>query len=66
MNRQTCSSWVAVTDRMAVGYYVQRRDALDECTGKPIAPRTKAHFRMASRTFFRDCQEWEWFPDGST
>lgn len=31
-------------------------------TGKPISPRTKAHFLMASRTFFRDCQEWEWFP----
>ena len=28
----------------------------------PIAPRTKAHILMASRTFFRDCQEWEWIP----
>ena len=30
--------------------------------GKPIAPRTKAHMLMATRTFFRDCQEWEWIP----
>ena len=60
--RQTCASWVAAVDRMAVGDYVQRRDALGERSGKPIAPRTKAHFLMASRTFFRDCQEWEWFP----
>ena len=28
--------------------------------GAPIAPRTKAHILTASRTFFRDCQEWEW------
>lgn len=60
--RQTCASWVAAVDRMAVGDYVQRRDALGHRTGKPIAPRTKAHMLGASRTFFRDCQEWEWFP----
>ena len=60
--RQTCASWVAAVDRMAVGDYVQRRDALGGRTGKPIAPRTKAHMLMASRTFFRDCHEWEWFP----
>ena len=28
----------------------------------PISPRTKAHILMATRTFFRDGQEWEWFP----
>jgi integrase len=60
--RQTCAAWVAAIDRMAVGDYVQRRDALGDRAGQPIAPRTKAHFLMASRTFFRDCQEWEWFP----
>ena len=25
-----------------------------------ISPRTKAHNLVATRTFFRDCQEWEW------
>lgn len=60
--RQTCASWVAAVDRMAVGDYVQRRDALGGRLGKPISPRTKAHILMATRTFFRDCQEWEWFP----
>lgn len=35
--RQTCASWVAAVDRMAVGDYVQRRDALGERSGKPIA-----------------------------
>jgi integrase len=60
--RQTCASWVAAIDRMSVGDYVQRRDALAGREGTPISPRTKAHTLMASRTFFRDCQEWEWCP----
>lgn len=60
--RQVCAAWVAAVDRMAVGDYVQRRGALVGRVGTPISPRTKAHVLMASRTFFRDCQEWEWFP----
>jgi integrase len=60
--RQTCASWVASVDRMSVGDYVQRREGLAGREGTPISPRTKAHFLMATRTFFRDCQEWEWFP----
>ena len=60
--RQTCAAWVAAVDRMQVGDYVQRRDALGDRCAKPISPRTKAHVLMASRTFFRDCQEWEWLP----
>jgi len=60
--RETCAAWVAAVDRMAVGDYVQRRDHLHGRAGKPVSPRTKAHMLMATRTFFRDCQEWEWFP----
>ena len=60
--RSTCAAWVAAIDRMAVGDYTQRRDHLNGRAGAPIAPRTKAHILMASRTFFRDCQEWEWIP----
>jgi len=60
--RATCAAWVAAIDRMAVGDYVQRRDHLRGRSGTPISPRTKAHILMASRSFFRDCQEWEWFP----
>ena len=60
--RETCAAWVAAVDRMAVGDYVQRHDHLRGRAGKPVAPRTKAHMLMATRTFFRDCQEWEWFP----
>jgi integrase len=60
--RQTCASWVAAVDRLRVGDYVQRHDALGDRAGTPIAARTKAHMLMASRVFFRDCQEWEWIP----
>jgi integrase len=60
--RQTCAAWVAAVDRMTVGDYVQRTDALGGGTGKPVSPRTKAHQLMATRMFFRDCQEWEWIP----
>ena len=60
--RSTCAAWVAAVDRMAVGDYTQRRDGLGDRRGNPIAPRTKAHVLMASRAFFRDCQEWEWIP----
>jgi integrase len=60
--RQTCAAWVAAVDRMSVGDYVQRRDALAKRAVTPISPRTKAHILMATRMFFRDCQEWEWFP----
>jgi integrase len=58
--RTTCAAWVAAVDRMPVGDYVQRRDGLGAREGKPISPRTKSHLLMATRTFFRDCQEWEW------
>jgi integrase len=60
--RQTCAAWVAAVDRMHVGDYVQRREALTSRTGTPISSRTKAHILMGTRTFFRDCQEWEWVP----
>ena len=60
--RQTCAAWVAAVDRMAVGDYVQRRDQRQPRAGQPILPRTKAHILVATRTFFRDCQEWEWIP----
>jgi len=58
--RATCAAWVAAVDRMSIGDWTQRRDSLSDRVGEPISPRTKAHNLMATRTFFRDCQEWEW------
>jgi integrase len=60
--RQTCAAWVAAVDQMAVGDYVQRHDHIQARAGKPILPRSKAHILGATRTFFRDLQEWEWIP----
>ena len=58
--RQTCAAWVAAVDRMAVGDYVQRYDHIQARAGKPVLPRSKAHILGATRTFFRDLQEWGW------
>ena len=58
--RQTCAAWVAAVDRMAVGDYVQRHDHIQARAGEPVLPRSKAHILGATRTFFRDLQEWDW------
>jgi integrase len=60
--RATCAAWVAAVDRMSDGDWVQRHDGLGARVGEPISPRTKAQNLVAARTFFRDCQEWEWIP----
>jgi integrase len=60
--RQTCAAWVAALDRMKVGDYVQRTAGLTDRLGKPLEAPTKAAQLTAVRTFFRDCQEWEWLP----
>lgn len=60
--RQTCAAWVAAVDRLCVGDYVQCRERLTARVGAPLSAGTKAHILMASRIFFRDCQEWEWLP----
>jgi integrase len=58
--RQTCAAWVAKVDRLTIGEYVQRESGLSKRDGEPVSPRTKAEYMTATRTFFRDCQEWEW------
>ena len=60
--RQTCAAWVAALDRMSVGDYAQRTAGLAGRIGKPLQASTKAAQLSAVRTFFRDCQEWEWLP----
>jgi integrase len=60
--RQTCAAWVAALDRMRVGDYVQRTAGLKDRLGKPLEPAAKATQLSAVRTFFRDCQEWDWLP----
>jgi integrase len=61
-NRELCAAYLAQVERMRVGDYVQRRDAFGGRFGRPLSARTKAGYIVAVRTFFHDCQEWEWIP----
>ena len=47
---------------MSVGDHVQRTAGLRDRIGQPLAAGSKAAQIAALRTFFRDCQEWEWLP----
>ncbi|MGW0570315.1 tyrosine-type recombinase/integrase [Streptomyces tauricus] len=60
--RQSCATWIAALDRMKVGDFVERTAGLKGRVGKPLEASTKATQLAALRTFFRDCQEWEWLP----
>jgi integrase len=60
--RQTCAAWVAAVDRMSSGDYTQWRGGMGDRAGKPLMPKTKSSYLRVARTFFRDCQEWEWIP----
>lgn len=60
--QQTCAAWIAAVDRMSIGDYAQRTAALGDRIGKPLQASAKAAQLSAVRTFFRDCQEWEWLP----
>jgi integrase len=55
--RETCAAWVT---RTSVGDYAQRRVGLAGRGGRRLAPATVAGYIGATRTFFRDCQEWSW------
>jgi integrase len=60
--RQTCAAWIAAVNQMSVGDYAQRTAGLGDRIGKPLQASAKAAQLSAVRTFFRDCQEWEWLP----
>jgi integrase len=61
--RQLCARAVAAIDRMHVGDYVARRDALEPGRiGMPLSARSKDNYLGMLRQFFRDCAEWGWIP----
>lgn len=60
--RQTCATWIAALERMHCGDFVQRTASLGDRLGQPLTAASKAGQITALRTFFRDCQEWEWLP----
>lgn len=61
-SRELCAAYIAVVERMCVGDYAQRRAPLGSRIGRPLSARTKAGYIVVIRTFFHDCQEWEWIP----
>jgi hypothetical protein len=64
--RQTWAAWIAAVDRMRVGDHAQWWVGQRARLGKPLSPKTKRSYLRIARTFFRDCQYWEWIRAGST
>lgn len=60
--RETAAAYVAVVERMAVGQWALPNARHKGRVGQPIVPSAKASHLTAVRTFFRDGQEWGWFP----
>ena len=60
--RQTCAAWAAAVDRIVVGEHSQWQAGQRARLGKPLSPKTKRSYLRVARTFFRDCQDWEWMP----
>lgn len=62
-SREIAADFVAAVDRWKVGDWgADAKHLKDSILGKPLAPRTKAYILATVRSFFRDCQEWEWIP----
>ncbi|MFG2979593.1 tyrosine-type recombinase/integrase [Streptomyces sp. NPDC048331] len=62
--RQTCASWVAAVDRMAVGDFSQWTHGMrsQDRIGKPLTAQSKSGYLKVPRAFFRDLHEWELVP----
>jgi len=59
--RELAAEYVAAVTRMRVGDYTVRKITLSRA-GQLLAPRSMATELASLRTFFWDCQEWEWIP----
>lgn len=59
--RETAAKWVAAVCRMRVGEWHNQVRRIAE-HGKPLSPTAMMGHCGMLRVFFRDCQEWEWFP----
>lgn len=59
--RELAAEFVAQVANLRTGQWTHRRGNLSS-DSKPLAPRTKNMLLGVVRTFFRDCQRWEWIP----
>lgn len=58
--RELCAEYLALVERLCIGDYAQRRAPFANRIGRPLSAKSKAGYITAVRTFFHDCQEWEW------
>jgi integrase len=61
--RELAAEYVAAVNHMVVGQWTNAPTYRDIARlGKPLGAQAKEHHLVAMRTFFRDGQEWGWFP----
>ncbi len=58
--RELCAEYLALVERLCIGDYAQRRAPFANRIRRPLSAKSKAGYITAVRTFFHDCQEWEW------
>jgi hypothetical protein len=59
--RDVAAAFVAAVDQLQRGDWTLPEQRVTR-RGEPARPESKSGFLYAIRTFFRDCQEWEWIP----
>lgn len=60
--RELAADYVASIDRTLIGQWDSGLSYNRRNIGKPLTPNTKSRYISSIRTFFNDCQEWEWIP----
>ena len=60
--REICAAYVAAVGRFHVGAYTGTQNAIQQRLGQPLTAATKQAYLCVPRQFFRDGQEWGWFP----
>jgi hypothetical protein len=55
------ATFVAAVDQLKRGEWTLPEQRVAR-RGEPAQPQSKSGFLYSIRTFFRDCQEWEWIP----
>jgi hypothetical protein len=60
--REICAAYVAAVDRFRVGAHTGCQSAIQKRLGQPLSAATKQAYLCVPRQFFRDGQEWGWFP----
>lgn len=63
VTRELAAELVAAVDRMTVGEWTHAVGVPSvTAPGSPLSPKSKDQYLGGLRTFFRDGQEWGWFP----